>query len=37
MLHQLFGLRGAGLGLFFMLPDIFTFIASVMLLNLAYK
>lgn len=37
LLHQLFGFRGADLGLFFMLPDVFTLIASVMLLNLAYK
>jgi hypothetical protein len=37
LLHQLFGFRGAGLGLFFMLPDFFTFIASVILLNLVYK
>lgn len=37
LIHQLFGFRGAGLGPFFMLPDFFTLIATVMLLNITYK
>ncbi|MFX1564937.1 MAG: hypothetical protein ACFFCH_02985 [Promethearchaeota archaeon] len=37
LLHQLFGVRGASLGPFFMIPDFFTLIAAVMLLNLTDK
>ncbi|MFX1563738.1 MAG: hypothetical protein ACFFDP_10600 [Promethearchaeota archaeon] len=37
VIHQLFGLRGTGLGPFLVLPDVFTLIASVILLYLAYK
>ena len=37
IIHQVFGFRGAGLGPFFMLPDFFTLLASVILLYLAYS
>lgn len=36
-IHLIFGYRGLGLGPFFMLPDFFTLVASVVLLYLAYS